>query len=295
MKNLAKINLNRCRPALGTFVCISIANDSEQFGITAIELAYNCINRIDRLMSVHSQKSDITTINRTKPGLKTRVHKDTFEVLERAMMMYEKTQGLFNPAVGQHLQSKGFIPDFRRSKLSPKPTPQPMGIGYSLDRHTGSVQRTHSSAQLDLGGIAKGYAVDRAVDVLMRNGITEGVVNAGGDLRVFGPRKVQFKIRSPFQPTQPIHSITIKNRALATSGSYFSQKTISGKVTHPIVNPQTGESVEGLCSVTIESPECWMADALTKVVSMELKSSTPLLKHFNSKAYIVSSDFNTCE
>ena len=120
---------------------------------------------------------------------------------------------------------------------------------------------------LDLGGIAKGFAVDQAVRVLKRAGIASAVVNAGGDLRAFGPMPRRVHIRHPENPGAPALVGELHNAALATSGSYY-LPLMSIRPASAIIDPHRRQSAPLRGSVSIVAPTCMIADALTKIVAI---------------------------
>jgi thiamine biosynthesis lipoprotein len=120
--------------------------------------------------------------------------------------------------------------------------------------------------QLDLSGIAKGYAVDQAVAVLRAAGAEQILVNAGGDLRVAGPRAHEIWLRHPAAPERAMHPIRLKDAALATSGAYYSRQRGSSADVSALVDPETRTPCLSPGSVSVRAANCLSADALTKVV-----------------------------
>ena len=140
---------------------------------------------------------------------------------------------------------------------------------------------------IDLGGIAKGYAVDAAINALQALGVASACVNAGGDLRVFGENAYPVMIRDPRAPTQIAVRIELKNAALATSGSYFSQKTVLGHKRSALVNCESGNAIVDSVSATVQAANCMTADALTKLVLLSADPRHPLLQQFGATAFII--------
>jgi thiamine biosynthesis lipoprotein len=135
---------------------------------------------------------------------------------------------------------------------------------------------------LDLGGIAKGFAVDKAIEALQLCGAKSGYVNAGGDLRVFGNTSQEIQVRNPSNPTELISLGSLKNGAIASSGLYYCDKSKSNQ--GHIVNPQTMEQIEFTGSYSVISPECIYADALTKVFAVSKDYSHPCFQKYSAQA-----------
>jgi FAD:protein FMN transferase len=155
-------------------------------------------------------------------------------------------------------------------------------VGYRnvrLDPKNHTVQLLKPGMQLDLGGIAKGYAVDRAVDCLRRQGIASALVNAGGDLRSFGLRHTVW-VRDPAEPGRGIPLLETADAAVATSAGYFNEKPPCSA----LVEPRTGESLGDDVSVTVCARRAIWADGLTKAVLADPAGSVGLLRRLGARA-----------
>jgi thiamine biosynthesis lipoprotein len=144
------------------------------------------------------------------------------------------------------------------------------------------------SVKIDLGGIAKGFAVDRAVEVLRSHGIAEGLVNAGGDLRVFGPRCCAVDIRDPRQPDRALYSIALRDAALASSAGRFDPVCSPHALDCAVIDPLTAMPVRSIIGATACAPSCLIADALTKVVMNAGEGAAAILEHYSANALFVS-------
>ena len=241
--------INRARPLLGTIV--SIRADAPE---AAVRAAFAAIESVHRLMSPHSEIGDLARINRQAHRRSVRVHPWTFEVLGCARAVSDASAGAFDVTLGRLGASYTdvlLLPDRR----------------VRLRRH----------AQLDLGGIAKGFAVDRAVDALRRFGAQSGSVNAGGDLRVFGDLPQTVRVRLPGAPSLAARLFEVREQSLATSGSYF------GSLQE---DPRCGRELCSDYSVTVCAPTCVLADALTKAVAA-VGPRPRLLGPFRAHAYLL--------
>jgi thiamine biosynthesis lipoprotein len=145
------------------------------------------------------------------------------------------------------------------------------------------------SVKIDLGGIAKGFAVDRAVEALQRQGITDGLVNAGGDLRAFGPRSYPIDVRDPRQPGRAILRVALGNGALASSGGRFDPMHSRHRLSSAVIDPATAMPAQSISGATVCAPSCVIADALTKVVMNAGEVAGAVLEHYGADALFVSS------
>jgi len=235
---------------LGTFVEIAATGSG-----AGIDAAFEAIARVERLMSPHQARSDIGRMNRLAATQTVRVDEWTFAVLSRASEVWAATDGLFDPtrehAFGQVRLGKGRTVRFER----------PITI--------------------DLGGIAKGWAVDLAVEILQSRGATMGSVNAGGDLRAFGVDEVDVFLREP-ETGAPFGRFSLREGAVASTAAY--EEWTGRKAEAGVGGPIGCAPPPGMRSVTVRARECWLADALTKVVWLRGRESFPLLREFGADA-----------
>jgi thiamine biosynthesis lipoprotein len=207
-----------------------------------------------------------------------RVCRDTFTVLQRGLALAAESGGAFDFTVAPVLARWGLhdrrlrVPhagDWRDVELLPR---QRVRFARPL--------------ALDLGGIAKGFAVDLAITALQAAGLTAATVNAGGDLRTFGPQAVAVHLRDPRTPQMFAHQIEIQNSAVATSSPCFAERRWRGRIVSHLVNPRNGRATTGAISVTVRAPECWLADALTKVVLYAPQLAEKILAHHEAQAFV---------
>lgn len=259
--------MRRCQPWLGTLVEITLDDDADP---RAIERAFAEIALVDSLMSFHSAQSDLSRFNRAGVGALLDVHAHTWQVLRLADDMLRASSGLFNVACAPQLVAWGSLP----APDDAAPLFVPGRRVYQLEAN-GQVRKC-APGWLDLGGIAKGYAVDLAIAALAGS----ACVNAGGDLRVTGPRAWPVTIRSPHAPQQGGASLELRDAALATSATYFS-------ATRALVDTRDGSALVRPVSVSVHASTCAVADALTKVVMASGDASHPALAAFGASAFII--------
>ena len=218
-------------------------------------------------MSFHHPASDISRINREAFRRKVKVDPWTWRVLRAAQKLSQETDGLFDITVARKLMQWNYLPRRYRNVSE--------GNWRDIVLEKNCTVRFRQRVIVDLGGIAKGFAVDRAVEALKRAGVPSGVVNAGGDLRVFGLKSELVHLRRPDEPMRPTGAIKLRERALATSGIYFAQKRCGRAVVSSLLNGRTCRSSRNLISVSVAASACMTADALTKIVFILREKSRP--------------------
>ncbi len=278
----ASNRVRRARPCLGTFVEITARGDSDTKLHGAIDHAFDAIARVDRQMSFHHPASEISRINREAFRRKVKVDPWTWHVLRAAQELSHESNGIFDITVARKLMQWKYLPRRYRNVSE--------GNWREIVVKKNRTVRFRQRVIVDLGGIAKGFAVDRAVEALKRAGVSSGVVNAGGDLRVFGLKSELIHLRHPAEPIRPAGAIKLRERALATSGIYFAQKRHGTAMVNSLINGRTGRSSRKLISVSIAASACMIADALTKIVFVLREKSAPLLARYHADALLLERD-----
>jgi FAD:protein FMN transferase len=290
----AHANVRRARPLLGTFVEIAVADESPDATEAAVEAAFSAVAKVHRLMSFHETDSDVSRLNRGAASDAVRVHGWTYQVLEAARDLHGRSEGRFDISVASALQRLGLLP--RVPALSKTGVNALMASG---EREHGAHDRIQllpenrvrfadPSVKIDLGGIAKGFAVDRAVEALRRHGVAEGLVNAGGDLRGFGPRSHSVEVRDPRLPGRPICRVALCNAALASSAGQFDPVGSLNARASAVIDPATAMPARSIVGATVCAPCCVIADALTKIVMTAGEAAAPILEHYGADALFVS-------
>ena len=188
------IHRRRAKPLLGTLVEIGVMAGSQEHADAALAAAFGEIAAIHALMSFHEPASDLGRINASAAGSATPVDLRTAAVLHAAQAAAEESNHAFDCTVASELVAAGLLPAHEGY--------EPSSIQHGEPRWyiEGTTFRKHAPCLLDLGGIAKGYAVDRALAMLLQHGCTEALVNAGGDLRYHGSEAMVVHLRSPGKP-----------------------------------------------------------------------------------------------
>lgn len=279
--------VRRARPALGTFVEIR-ARGLAVFELdAAVDRAFESIARVQSLMSFHDAESDVSRLNRGAHIAPVVVDPWTMDVLECAQNLSRLTEGIFDITIGAELQRWQLLP----------------GEGRSDDLAASSYQKIYfadggkvgfeAPLTIDLGGIAKGFAVDRAVATLIAEGVSSGVVNAGGDLFVFGDGSENVCVRAPETARGYLPLAEIKDFGLAASTPCISRCPRNGEAMSQLVHGVTRDPLTSARTVAVLAPTCMIADGLTKVVAANEDGDLgPLLESFGAKAFrVVDGEF----
>lgn len=278
--------VQRAQPWLGTLVDIRVRDAGDCADVhAACDAAFAAVARVHALMSFHDPRSELSALNRAAARRPVAVSPWTRAVLARAVEVAEASGGLFDCAVGAALVRAGRLPG---PAADPRP---PVGAGRDrLEFLPGDRIRFREPLLVDLGGIAKGFAVDRAVDALRERGVAAGTVNAGGDLRVFGAGFEPICVRRPDQPARVVPVVNLHDAALATSAHYSGQRTGSdpGEQMTPFIDPRNETCCGHGISVTVVAPDCMTADALTKVLVVSGDERHPALAAFGAAGRIVA-------
>jgi thiamine biosynthesis lipoprotein len=278
MRSRSSIEIRRCRPLLGTLVEVACQGSPDD-----VDRAFDAIEKVHRLMSFHDPASDVGRINREASHESVKVHPWTWRVLKSAEEFSRKSEGVFDITVGRQLVKWDYLP-------RPKGWLCSKGSWSDIVLEDESSVRFRRPVVVDLGGIAKGFAVDRAVRALKNNGVTVGIVNAGGDLRTFGSAAQLIHVRHPAQPTRIAGAVRLRERAMATSGTYFERRKYRGKYVAPLVDGQTGQPGRELISVSVAAGKCVIADALTKIVFALREKAGDLLAQYHADALLLERD-----
>ena len=267
---------------MGTFARVVVIAKHQDAGRKCIRAAIEEIHKVDELMSDYKSDSDIGRVNKKAAEGPVPVSESTFEVLARSIAFSKLTDGAFDITVGPLMDL------FREAeKGATAPTQEQIAqvkskVGFEklkLVSQNRTVQFAVEGMRLDLGGIAKGYAIDKAIEAAQDAGALGGMVDIGGDIRCFGspPEGREHWLIAVQDPNATVPETTgdgllmklkITDAAVATSGDYQQFVMIEGTRHSHIMNRRTGTSAEGLSSVTIIAASATDADALATSVSV---------------------------
>jgi FAD:protein FMN transferase len=274
----------RARPSLGTLVEIAVEGAAPSDMEAATEAAFAVVEQVHRLMSFHEPDSDVSRLNNESQVRTVTIHPWTFCVLETAIEMTRRTMGIFDVAVVPSLQRLGLLP---RSTVDLAPS---ASSADAIELLSDSRVRFRSPVRIDLGGIAKGFAVDHAIEALRSHGMPRGSVNAGGDVAAFGQPSHSIDVRHPAQPDRLMCHVALTDEALASTGAAFDPWYSSYGGGSAIINPHTGSPVHAVRGATVRATSCMIADALTKVVMISSTGASDALRHYGARALFVASN-----
>lgn len=271
--------MKSCRPFLGTYVEIRIDHDDPAVMADALAAGFSAIERVHRCMSVFAADSDIGRINRLPIGATLAVDPWTAEVLALAMDLYAASDGLFDCGIAPQLAAWGMLPESARGN----PASSIRQVRLSGARRVSIA----GPVRLDLGGIAKGFAVDRATEAMVAAGAAGGLINAGGDLRVFGGAEEAIYLRDPGDPGQLRYAGRLRDGACATSATYYSRRDNAGYEVSALVDPRNRQALRTRRSYSVIAPHCAIADALTKVLAISGSAELPCYSRYDAHAIIL--------
>jgi FAD:protein FMN transferase len=278
-------NVRRARLLLGTFVEIVASGAAIGDLDDAIDQAFVAVAQVHRLMSFHDAASDVSRLNREASARAVAVHPWTYQVLQASAAMHLKSVGVFDITIAPHLQKRGLLP--HGEDVADQDT-ETAGAANAIELlRDGRVRFSRPGIRIDLGGVAKGFAVDRAVDVLRTRGLEAGLVNAGGDLAAFGARPELVHLRNPNDAGRSLFQLDLANAALASSGRVFDPFQSTGLGDCAIVDPRSHRQVDAVAGATVRAPSCMIADALTKVIMVVGKQAECLLHRYHADALFV--------
>ena len=270
---------------MGTRVSVELWADDEARGRELVADVMEDYRRIDRSMSTYKADSEISLVNARAATEAVTIGEELFALLETSVALSVASHGAFDITY----ESVGYLYDFRAGV---RPTDEEISerlaaIDYRhvvLDRERSTVRFTSPGVRINLGGIAKGYAVQHAADYLRSRGVEHALLNAGGDTRVIGDRRGQpwiVGIRHPRQEDEVITRLPIVDEAISTAGDYERFFEEDGRRYHHIINPATGRPTEGVLTVTVIGPDGTLTDGLdTAIFVLGAEAGLELMKSY---------------
>ena len=261
---------SRDEAIMGTVVRVELWHDDAAAARDAMAAVMAEMHRIDAGMSPYKPESELSRINREAAQKPVAISQEMYDLIRRSIEFSKLSDGAFDIT----FSSVGYLYDYRKHV---KPSDDDIaralaGINYrhlELDRKQRTIHFARPGVRIDLGGIAKGYAVDNCIAILRKLGITNALVSAGGDSRLLGDRRGRpwnVGIRDPRQRGELAAVLPLDNVAISTSGDYERYFEEDGVRYHHIINPRTGKSAGGVRSVTVIGPDGITTEGLTKSV-----------------------------
>jgi thiamine biosynthesis lipoprotein len=235
--------------------------------------AFDEIRRIDRLLSTYKEDSEISDVNRRAASEPVTVGAAFWEVALASRRYHELSDGCFDPTIRPLMKTWGFT---RREGRVPTDEELAQALPLvdfgkvTLDEAARSIALGREGMALDFGGIAKGYAVDRAVKELKERGVNSAIIDAAGNFYALGTpngrERWRAGVRHPLRRNEIIATLPVADRGVATSGNYERFFEIDGSKYCHIMDPRTGRPVEGMLSATVVAETAMAADALSTAV-----------------------------
>lgn len=255
---------------MGTRCAVELWSEDRAAGEAAIEAVFAEMRRIDAAMSTYKPESEVSRVNATAGQRPVPISTELFSLIETAVQYSKLSHGVFDITYA----SVGYLYDYR-AHVRPDdaaieqalPSIDYRQLRLDPARHT--IAFGKPGMRIDLGGIGKGYAVDRGIEILARLGFAHALVNAGGDTRVIGDRLGKpwvIGIRHPDRENEVVLRIPLEDAAFSTSGDYERYFDEGGVRYDHIIDPKTGRSPRGVRSVTVIASSATRTDGLTKSV-----------------------------
>ncbi len=255
---------------MGTRVSVDLWHADEATGRQLVGEVLAEYRRIDDAMSTYKETSELSSVNAAAATRPIMVSAELYALIGQALELSRLSDGAFDITY----ESVGYLYDFRARR---HPTRDDIAARLAsidfhhvvLDDSTRSIRFARAGVRINLGGIAKGHAVERAAALLRAAGVEHAMLNAGGDTRVIGDRRGRpwiVGIRHPRVDSEIVTRLPLEDEAISTSGDYERYFEEDGRRYHHIINPSTGEPTEGILSVTIIGPDATMTDGLSTTV-----------------------------
>lgn len=256
--------LQRTQLLMGTTVTVEAAGSDRSRLEAAVTAAFAEMARIEALMSPHRPDSDVSRLSASMR--EATVTAETAEVISAGLELARRSGGAFDLTLGRLKALWGIEDEIPRIPNASEIAEALQGVGIDALTVDGTVVRkADSRLAVDLGAIAKGYAVDRALAVLRSFGVDSAAVNAGGDIGLLGGkqnRPWRIGVQHPRQPGEVLVTLEVRDRAVVTSGDYERFFERDGRRYHHLFDPHSGYPADRCQSVTVLAPNAMLADAL---------------------------------
>lgn len=262
--------LSREEAIMGTRCAVELWSEDPAAGEAAIDAVFADMRRIDAAMSTYKPDSEVSHVNAEAGRHPVKISDELFALIETSQQYSRLSHGVFDITYA----SVGYLYDYRAhvhpdAAAIDKALPSIDYRQLRLDPAARTIAFGKPGMRIDLGGIGKGHAVDRGIDILKARGITHALVNAGGDTRVIGDRLGKpwvIGIRHPDRKDEVVLRIPLEDAAFSTSGDYERYFDEGGVRYDHIIDPKTGRSPQGVRSVTVIASTATRTDGLTKSV-----------------------------
>jgi thiamine biosynthesis lipoprotein len=300
-KNNIEQKYSQSLKLMGNNFTITVVAQNEKTANANINLAIEEIRRIETLLTTYKNDSQTNLINENAGIQPVKVDQEVFNLIERCIGISKITQGAFDISYGSIDKSLWNF-DKAMTKLPDAETALKMVhlIDYRniiLDKENTTVFLKKAGMRIGFGGIGKGYAAEMAKQLLIKNNVKSGIINASGDLSAWGlqpnGKKWTIGVANPESPNSAFSFMEISNKAVATSGNYEKFVTIDGKKYSHTIDPKAGLPITGIKSVTIITSNAEFADAMaTPIAVMGIKAGLYLIDQIPDLYCIIIDDNN---
>ncbi|MEO8465431.1 MAG: FAD:protein FMN transferase [Gammaproteobacteria bacterium] len=270
---------------MGTRVSVDLWADDELRGHDLVAQVMTYYRHVDEMMSTYKPDSEISRINAHAHEAPMRVSDELFDVVQASQEISAASHGAFDITY----ESIGYLYDFhaRQHPTDAQIKEHLPAVSYRhvvLDAEKHTIYFTVPGVKINVGGIAKGYLVQHAADMLRAQGVEHALLNAGGDTRVIGDRRGQpwiVGIRNPRVAGEIVTRLPLVDEAISTAGDYERFFEENGRRYHHVINPRTGEPTEGILTVTVIGPSGTMTDGLdTAIFVLGVEEGMKLIKRY---------------
>ncbi len=284
---------------MGSRFDISVVAENETKGNEYINLATNEIKRIEKLISSWDINSQTSLINRKAGISSVKVDKELFQLIQRSLRISKLTLGAFDISYASMDRIWKFDGSMTEMPSEESIIRSVERVGYSniiLDEKDQSVFLKLKKMKIGFGGIGKGYAADRAKELLQNKGVKAGIINASGDLNAWGKqpdgKDWMVAIVNPLNKEKVFSWLPVENSAVVTSGNYEKYVKLNGELYSHIIDPRTGYPIKGILSVSILTKSAELADALaTSVFVMGVETGLDFINQLKGvECIIVNAD-----
>jgi thiamine biosynthesis lipoprotein len=258
---------------MGSAFDIKVVATNEEKANEYIDAAVGEIERIEKLISSWDEHSQTSEINRYAGSKPVEVPRELFQLIERSMAISKLTNGAFDISYAALDSVWTFDAAMKHIPEESEVAASTLRVGFqhiALDTKKSTVFLTKKGMKIGFGAIGKGYAADKAKELLLSKGAIAGIINASGDMNTWGTqpdgKPWNIAIKNPLDKNKVFATMPLNNRAVVTSGSYEKYVLLNQKKFGHIIDPKTGYPAEGLISVTVFAPKAELADALATAV-----------------------------
>jgi FAD:protein FMN transferase len=267
------LRLEKSVDAMGSSFTVAVYGEGRQHLENAVDAAFDEVERLDGLLSNYKPDSEWSAVNQSAAQRPVRVSGELFGLLEACREYSRASDGAFDITVGPLMKLWGFFGGARRVPHKSEIQTAILRVGYrhvKLDPESRTVRFDRQGVQIDPGGIGKGFAVDRMVEVLKQRGIDSALV-AGGGSSIYGlgtpptqPQGWRVDIRDPRRPSRTAATVYLKNESMSTSGTYEKFFRAGGRLWSHIMDPRTGYPAPGMLAVSVIAPRTIDSEAWAK-------------------------------